>query len=90
MKKFLTGLLVLLCMAALTGCGKNDISLTNEENDLVAEYIAGTLLKYSYDNEWKYQQLQVLTAVHRHHHRVSLLIHINLLLLMQQEQRQQI
>ena len=78
MKKFLTGLLVLLCMAALTGCGKNDISLTNEENDLVAEYIAGTLLK------------QVLTAVHRHHHRVSLLIHINLLLLMQQEQRQQI
>ncbi len=40
MKKFLTGLLVLLCMAALTGCGKNDISLTNEENDLVAEYIA--------------------------------------------------
>lgn len=57
MKKFLTGLLVLLCMAALTGCGKNDISLTNEENDLVAEYIAGTLLKYSYDNEWKYQKL---------------------------------
>lgn len=57
MKKFLTGLLILLCMAALTGCGKNDISLTNEENDLVAEYIAGTLLKYSYDNEWKYQKL---------------------------------
>ena len=57
MKKVRTGLLVLLCMAALTGCGKNDISLTNEENDLVAEYIAGTLLKYSYDNEWKYQKL---------------------------------
>ena len=57
MKKVITGLLVLLCMAALTGCGKNDISLTNEENDLVAEYIAGTLLKYAYDNEWKYQKL---------------------------------
>lgn len=57
MKKVITGLLVLLCMAALTGCGKNDISLTNEENDLVAEYIAGTLLKYSYGNEWKYQKL---------------------------------
>ena len=57
MKKVITGLLVLLCMAALTGCGKNDISLTNEENDLVAEYIAGTLLKYSCDNEWKYQKL---------------------------------
>lgn len=57
MKKVITGLLALLCMAALTGCGKNDISLTNEENDLVAEYIAGTLLKYSYDNEWKYHKL---------------------------------
>lgn len=57
MKKVITGLLVLLCMAVLTGCGKNDISLTNEENDLVAEYIAGILLKYSYDNEWKYQKL---------------------------------
>ena len=57
MKKVITGLLVLLCMAALTGCGKNDISLTNEENDLVAEYIAGTLLKYSCNNEWKYQKL---------------------------------
>ena len=86
MKKVITGLLVLLCMAALTGCGKNDISLTNEENDLVAEYIAGTLLKYSYDNEWKYQnlilhrrqvlqQLPVLTAVHGHQHRVRLAIH---------------
>lgn len=57
MKKIITGLLVLLCMAALTGCGKDDITLNNEDNDLVAEYIAGTLLKYSYDNEWKYQKL---------------------------------
>lgn len=57
MKKVITGLLVLLCMAALTGCGKDDITLSNEDNDLVAEYIAGTLLKYSYDNEWKYQKL---------------------------------
>ena len=57
MKRIITGLLVLLCMAALTGCGKDDITLSNEDNDLVAEYIAGTLLKYSYDNEWKYQKL---------------------------------
>lgn len=57
MKKVITGLLVLLCMAALTGCGKDDVTLSNEDNDLVAEYIAGTLLKYSYDNEWKYQKL---------------------------------
>ena len=51
MKKVITGLLVLLCISALTGCGKDDVTLTNEDNDLVAEYIAGTLLKYSYDNE---------------------------------------
>lgn len=57
MKKVITGLLVLLCMSALTGCGKDDVTLSNEDNDLVAEYIAGTLLKYSYDNEWKYQKL---------------------------------
>lgn len=57
MKKVITGLLVLMCMAALSGCGKDDVSLTNEDNDLIAEYIAGTLLKYSYDNEWKYQKL---------------------------------
>ena len=57
MKKVITGLLVILCISALTGCGKDDVTLTNEDNDLVAEYIAGTLLKYSYDNEWKYQKL---------------------------------
>lgn len=57
MKKVITGLLVLLCMSALTGCGKGDVTLSNEDNDLVAEYIAGTLLKYSYNNEWKYQKL---------------------------------
>ena len=57
MKKVITGLLVLLCISALTGCGKDDVTLTNEDNDLVAEYIAGTLLKYSYENEWKYQKL---------------------------------
>ena len=57
MKKVITGLLVLLCISALTGCGKDDVTSTNEDNDLVAEYIAGTLLKYSYENEWKYQKL---------------------------------
>ena len=40
MKKVITGLLVLLCISALTGCGKDDVTLTNEDNDLVAEYIA--------------------------------------------------
>ena len=36
MKKVITGLLVLLCISALTGCGKDDVTLTNEDNDLVA------------------------------------------------------
>lgn len=57
MKKIFTVACVLLCCISLTGCGKNDISLTTEQNDLVAEYIAGTLLKYSYENEWKYQKM---------------------------------
>ena len=57
MKKVITGLLVLLCISALTGCGKDDVTLTNEDNDLVAEYIAGTLLKYSYDNNGNIRSL---------------------------------
>ena len=64
MKKVITGLLVLLCISALTGCGKDDVTLTNEDNDLVAEYIAGTLLKYSYDNEWKYTKLNSSNTGH--------------------------
>ena len=32
MKKVITGLLVLLCISALTGCGKDDVTLTNEDN----------------------------------------------------------
>lgn len=48
----------LLCASVmiLAGCG-DDVSMTNEQSDLVAEYIAGTMLKYSYDNEWKYYKL---------------------------------
>ena len=55
MKKLAVALLV--CVMAFVGCGKNDITLSNEQSDLIAEYIAGTLLKYSYDNEWDYQKL---------------------------------
>jgi len=40
----------------LTGCG-SDITLTSEQNDLIAEYIGGTLMKYSNENEWKYIKL---------------------------------
>ena len=41
MKKVITGLLVLLCISALTGCGKDDVRLNNEDYDLGGEYIAG-------------------------------------------------
>lgn len=45
-------------LTVFTGCG-DDVNLTNEQSDLVAEYIAGTMLKYSYDNEWKYRKLNM-------------------------------
>lgn len=41
-----------------SGCGSdNNVSVTSEQNDLIAEYIAGTLMKYSHQNEWKYIKL---------------------------------
>lgn len=80
MKKVITGLLVLLCISALTGCGKDDVTLTNEDNDLVAEYIAGTLLKYSYEMNGSIRSLiqhrmvevQQVRLVYRNRHRHSL------------------
>lgn len=57
MKKLASALLVCVMAFLFVGCGKNDITLSNEQSDLIAEYIAGTLLKYSYDNEWDYQKL---------------------------------
>jgi len=57
MRKFAAFACALIMCFCLVGCGKNDITLTTEQNDLIAEYIAGTLLKYSYDNEWKNQKL---------------------------------
>lgn len=46
-------LIVLIC----TGCGSN-ITVTTEQNDLMAEYVSGVLLKYSFDNEWKYTKIR--------------------------------
>lgn len=57
MKRFAALGLVLILIFSVTGCGK-DITLTSEENDLIAEYIAGAMLKHSYDNEWNYQKLR--------------------------------
>ena len=41
---------------AVAGCA-DDVTMDNEQNDIVAEYIAGTLLRHSYANEWKYSKL---------------------------------
>ena len=42
--------LVFVLMFSFTGC-KGDIELNKEDNDHVAEYIAGVLLKYSRSEE---------------------------------------
>ena len=44
------------CILLLCGCG-NSVSLSTEQNDLIAEYAAGTLLKHSNVNKWKYTKL---------------------------------
>ncbi len=44
------------CMLTVTGCG-NNVTLNTEQNDMVSEYIAGVLLKHSYENEWEYEKL---------------------------------
>lgn len=46
-------LAMLLC---LSGCD-SDIQITQEQNDLIAEYAAGVLLKYSNEYQYKYSKL---------------------------------
>jgi hypothetical protein len=50
--------MVAVLMLTATGCGSNDITLTEDQNSKVSEYVAGALLKHSYDNEWKYEKLK--------------------------------
>lgn len=57
MKKFIALALMLICVLAFSGCGKNNVTVNNEQSNLISEYIAGTLLKYSYENQWKYTKL---------------------------------
>lgn len=56
MKKLALAALCMVSVFALSGCGDN-VTLTEEQNDMIAEYVAGSLLKHSYDNEWKYTKL---------------------------------
>ena len=44
---------MLLC----TGCGSS-VTVTTEQNDLIAEYVSGVLLKYSFEDEWQYTKLK--------------------------------
>lgn len=57
MKKAIVLLLTLVLVFSLCACG-NDISLNKQDNDLVAEYVAGVMLKYSRDNIYNYRQLK--------------------------------
>lgn len=57
MKKFAAVCIGMGLMLTVTGCG-NNVTLNKEENDLVAEYIAGVMLKHSYENQWEYQKLE--------------------------------
>lgn len=57
MKRIAALCLVLILVFALCGCG-NDIELDNQENDMIAEYVAGVMLKYSAKNISNYQELK--------------------------------
>lgn len=52
MRKVIVLLAAILTLAGCTGCG-SELNVTTEQNELLAEYTAGILLKYS--NEYKYQ-----------------------------------
>ena len=54
MKKIfaLSIIVILLC----TGCGSS-VTVTTEQNDLIAQYVSGVLLKYSFEDEWQYTKL---------------------------------
>jgi len=54
-KKFLV-IVFLIFSLSLYGCS-GDVTITDEQEELIAQYAAGVLVKYSYENEWKYTKL---------------------------------
>jgi hypothetical protein len=64
MKRKLAVLLICVLTLSFVGCGSDDITLDRRENELVAEYIAGEMLKFSYDNEWDYTKVR--TALNKY------------------------
>lgn len=59
MKKKVLAVVLLVSMLC-TGC--SGVKVTTEQNDLMAEYAAGVLLKYSYENEWNNTKLNKAKA----------------------------
>lgn len=53
MKKRFLIIMIMLCVFAFTGCAKV-IEMTDEQNDMVAEYAAGVLIQRSYSYKLKY------------------------------------
>ena len=51
--------LAMIVVVLCTGCAAgSNITLTTEQNDLIAEYAAGVMLKYSFENEWNYTKIR--------------------------------
>ena len=55
-KKILVSLVTVLAFLQMQGC-KGDVTMTDEQEDIIAQYAAGVMLRYSYENEWKYTKL---------------------------------
>ncbi len=55
MKKLVVCILSCMMIVFLVGCDKQ-VTLNTEENDLIAEYIAGVMLKYSFSDKWNYEK----------------------------------
>lgn len=55
MKKLVVCILSCMMIFLLVGCDKK-VTLNTEENDLIAEYIAGVMLKYSFNDKWNYEK----------------------------------
>jgi hypothetical protein len=62
-KKVLSVMLISAIAATMVGCG-DDITLDKRQNELIAEYVAGEMLKFSYDNEWNYTKVR--TALNKY------------------------
>ncbi len=58
MKKTAGLFLIFVLIFAMVGCG-NNVTINSQENDLIAEYIAGVVLKYNGDGLLQQQQIVI-------------------------------